>query len=57
MDQEKIQKPVERCQQEDKEAFALLVSEFQSVVFRFAFRLLCDENEDRDMVQETFVKV
>ena len=26
-------------------------------VFRLAFRLLCDEEEARDMVQETFLRV
>ena len=40
-----------------KRAFALLVSEFQPLVFRLAFRLLCDEDEARDITQETFVKV
>ncbi len=30
---------------------------FQPLVFRLAFRLLCDEDEARDITQETFVKV
>ena len=57
MNQEKIQELVSRSQQDDKRAFALLVSEFQPLVFRLAFRLLCDEEEARDITQETFVKV
>lgn len=57
MNQEKIQELVIRSQQDDKRAFALLVTEFQPLVFRLAFRLLCDENEARDSTQETFVKV
>ena len=57
MNQEKIQELVNRSQQNDKRAFALLVSEFQPLVFRLAFRLLCDEDEARDITQETFVKV
>ena len=56
-DLEKIQELVSRSQQDDKRAFALLVSEFQPLVFRLAFRLLCDEEEARDITQETFVKV
>ena len=48
MNQEKIQELVSRSQQDDKRAFALLVSEFQPLVFRLAFRLLCDEEEARD---------
>lgn len=43
MNQKKIQELVSRSQQDDKRAFALLVSEFQPLVFRLAFRLLCDE--------------
>ena len=47
MNQEKIQELVSRSQQDDKRAFALLVSEFQPLVFRLAFRLLCDEEDAR----------
>jgi len=57
INQEEIQKLVDRSQRDDKEAFSRLVSEFQSLVFRLAFRLLCDEDEARDATQETFVKV
>lgn len=57
MNQEKTRELVERCQQEDKTAFALLVSEFQPMVFRLSFRLLCNEDEARDITQETFIKV
>ena len=45
MNQEEIQKLVDRSRQDDKEAFGRLVSEFQSLVFRLSFRLLCDEDE------------
>lgn len=57
MNQEKIQELINRSRQEDAIAFSLLVSEFQPLVFRLAFRLLCNEDEAKDMVQETFVKV
>lgn len=55
--QQQIQELVNRSKQNDTVAFAQLVSEFQLMVFRLAFRLLCDEDEARDMVQETFVKI
>lgn len=55
--QQQIQEWVDRSRQNDTVAFAYLVSEFQFMVFRLAFRLLCDEEEARDMVQETFVKI
>lgn len=45
MDQKKIQELISRSQQEDAVAFSLLVSTFQPLVFRLAFRLLCDEDE------------
>ena len=57
MNQEEIQKLVDRSRRGDKEAFGRLVSEFQSLVFRLSFRLLCDEDEARDITQETFIKV
>lgn len=57
MNQEKIQELVRRSQRDDTAAFAQLVAEFQPLAFRLAFRLLCDEDEARDMVQEAFVKV
>ena len=57
MNQKKIQELISRSQQGDAVAFSLLVSMFQPLVFRLAFRLLCDEDEAKDMVQETFVKV
>ena len=57
INQEKIQELVGKCQKDDMEAFALLVSEFQPMIYRVAFRLLCDEDEAKDMVQETFVKI
>lgn len=57
MDQEHIQLLIARCRQHDTAAFTLLVAEYQAMVFRLAFRLLCDEDEARDMVQETFIKV
>lgn len=55
--QNEIQQWIERSKQEDVAAFARLVDEYQMLVFRLAFRLLCDEDEAEDMVQETFVKV
>lgn len=57
MEQSQTEKLIIQSQQGNARAFAVLVTEYQSMVFRLAFRLLCDENEARDMVQETFVKV
>lgn len=47
---------IERCQDGDTEAFGLLVRQYQSYAFALAFRLLCDEQEARDVTQESFIK-
>ncbi|WP_455673405.1 RNA polymerase sigma factor [Phocaeicola sp.] len=57
MNQEQIKELIDKSRKNDAAAFARLVSEYQGMVFRLAFRLLCDEDETRDMVQETFVKI
>jgi len=55
--QEQLQVLIERSRTGDKKAFEKLVSEFQTAVFRLAFRLLCNEAEAKDIVQETFIRV
>ena len=57
MEQSQIQNLINKSAKGDTKAFALLVGEFQPLVYRLAFRLLCNEDEARDMVQETFVKI
>jgi RNA polymerase sigma-70 factor (ECF subfamily) len=57
MNQEQIHAIVDRSRLGDAKAFEALVSTFQLLVFRLAFRLLCDEEEAKDIVQDTFIKV
>ncbi len=57
MEEGQIQKLIDNCKSGDTRSFGALVSEFQPLVFRFAFHLLCDEEEAKDVVQESFVKV
>jgi len=38
-------------------AFRQLVDTLQPFVYRLAFRLLCNEDEAKDVVQETFIRV
>lgn len=56
-EQVKIQELIDKSRQNDRTAFARLVSEYQGMVYRLTFRLLCDEDEAMDMVQETFIKI
>jgi RNA polymerase sigma-70 factor (ECF subfamily) len=48
---------VTRCQQGDKEAFRWVVQTHQRMIFSLALKMLCDEEEAKDMVQETFIRV
>jgi RNA polymerase sigma-70 factor (ECF subfamily) len=57
MNPEMIENLVERSKQRDTEAFRQLVETLQPFVFRLAFRLLCCEDEAKDIVQETFIRV
>ena len=45
------------CKQGDTNAFRLLVEEYQAYAFRLAFRLLCCEEDAKDVVQESFIRV
>jgi len=48
---------ISRSKQNDGNAFRQLVEGHQSMVYSLAFRLLCNDEEARDAVQETFIKV
>ncbi len=46
-----------RCQQGDKDAFRWVVKTYQQMVFSLTLKMMCDEEEAKDMVQETFIRV
>ena len=48
---------ITRCQTGDKDAFRLLVETCQGMVFSVALKMLADEEEAKDIVQETFLRV
>jgi len=54
---DKIQELIGRCAERDVLAFEQLVRQFQSYAFALAMRLLCNEEEASDAVQESFVRV
>ena len=43
MNEEEIQVLIDKSKKQDMTAFALLVTEYRQLVFRLAFRLLCNE--------------
>lgn len=48
---------ISRCQQGDKDAFRWVVNTYQQMVFSLTLKMMCDEEEAKDMVQETFIRV
>lgn len=41
----------------DREAFRILVGHYQQMVYSLAVKMLCDDEEAKDAVQETFIRV
>lgn len=48
---------IEKCKGGDKQAFKHIVLDFSDYIFALAFRILCNEEDARDIVQETFIRV
>ena len=48
-------KILSRCQQGDKAAFRWVVQNYQRMVFSLALKMMADEEEAKDVVQETFI--
>ena len=46
-----------QCQNGDREAFRSVVQNYQRMVFSLAIKMLADEDEAKDVVQETFIRV
>ena len=48
---------IRQCQGGSKDAFRWVVQTYQRMVFSLALKMLCDEEEAKDLVQETFLRV
>jgi RNA polymerase sigma-70 factor (ECF subfamily) len=48
---------IKQCRDGNKEAFRWLVQQHQRLVFSLALKMLADEEEAKDVVQETFIRV
>lgn len=48
---------IELVKKGDQAAFRTLVEEYRQKAFSMAFRILCDEEEARDIVQDSFIKI
>ena len=54
---EKLQIIIEKVKNGNKEAFGILVEKHQQYAFTLAFRIVCNEDDARDVVQDSFVKM
>jgi len=57
MNQSNLYDLIEASKRQDGNAFRTIVEHYQSMVYSLAFRLLCNEEDAKDAVQETFVRV
>ena len=48
---------IQKAQHGDHEAFAGLIDEYQNYVFRVSFRVLTNEEDANDIVQECFIRI
>jgi len=56
MQQDDVNDLIFRSRQNDQAAFRKLVEAHQHLVYSLAFRLLCNDEDAQDAVQETFIK-
>jgi RNA polymerase sigma-70 factor, ECF subfamily len=48
---------IDRCNHGDLSAYRAIVEEYQGYAYAVAFRVICDEEDAKDIVQETFIRV
>ena len=48
---------IQQCRDGNKDAFRWVVQQHQRLVFSLALKMLADEEEAKDVVQETFIRV
>ena len=52
-----LKKIIQKIKKGDQVAFRRLVEHYQTYAFKLAFRILCNEDDARDVVQESFIKI
>jgi len=57
MNQSTLSDLITSSKRNDQKAFRKIVECYQSMIYSLAFRMLCNEEEAKDTVQETFIKV
>ena len=57
MEKETLNALIKLSLNKDEAAFRKIVEYFQRMVYSFAYRMLCDEDDAKDITQETFIRV
>lgn len=57
MDQSTINDLLALSKRNDEKAFRKIVEYYQSMIYSLTFRILCNEEDAKDLVQETFIRV
>lgn len=57
MNKDQLEKIINLSKKKDQRAFQKLVEHYQEFAFTLAFRLVCNEDEAKDIVQEAFIRV
>ncbi len=57
MDKEQLLKIIELSKKKDHKAFEKLVEHYQSYAFSLSFKLVCNDEDAKDIVQESFIRV
>lgn len=52
-----MQEYIKRSTESDTNAFRFIVEAYQPKIFSLTFRLMCHEEEAKDITQETFIKI
>lgn len=55
--EEELSQLIQKTIDGDRRSFEMIVRSFQRYTMTIAFRILCDENDARDVVQEGFIRV
>ena len=53
----KLEEIIMKVKDGDSAAFRFIVERYRQAAFSLAFRILCDEEEARDVVQNSFIKI
>ena len=57
LDPSTLNELITQSKRNDQKAFRRIVECYQSMIYSLAFRMLCNEEEAKDTVQETFIRV